>query len=422
MCTEPKTDPISPNLQDARTSGEAELPYARPCLDESDIEAVVGVLRGAYLTTGPMVVAFEAALAGTVGAAETVAVANGTAALHLATVTLGLKPGDAVVVPAVTFMATANAARYVGADVLFADVDPETGLMGPEHVERALNRAGSLTPRAVFPVHLNGQAAEMDGLRTLCNQFDLSLVVDGCHALGTTYSRHEGEGRVGDGVDALMTIFSFHAVKVVAMGEGGALTTNDPELARRLRRLRDHGIQRDPHEFIDSSLAYAADGDANPWYHELSELGFNYRLSDIQCALGLSQLSKLDRFMARRSALVTKYDARLARFAPAVRPISRAPGQQPSWHLYPVLIDFVGLGVSRAAAMNALRLRGVGTQVHYIPVPWQPYYRARYGAFDLPGAQAYYGRVLSLPLFPSMTDEDVERVVTDLAEVLSLSP
>jgi dTDP-4-amino-4,6-dideoxygalactose transaminase len=276
-----------------------------------------------------------------------------------------------------------------------------------------------LTPRAVFPVHLNGQATDMDGLKTLCNCFDLRLVVDGCHALGTTYRRHDGEGRVGDGVDALMTAFSFHAVKIVTTGEGGALTTNDRALAQRLRRLRNHGIQRDPDRFIDSSLARNACGALNPWYQELSDLGFNYRLSDIQCALGLSQVARLDRLVARRRELAAKYDAALAHLFPAVRPIARAAGQQPAWHLYPVLVDFAGLGLSRADVMQDLCLRGVGTQVHYVPVAWQPYYRKRYGALDLPGAQAYYERVLSLPLFPTMTDEDLERVVAGLAGVLA---
>jgi UDP-4-amino-4,6-dideoxy-N-acetyl-beta-L-altrosamine transaminase len=411
---------VSPEHQQDRDQAATTLPYGRPYLDESDIEAVVGVLRSAYLTTGPTVATFEKALAEVTGAAEAVAVANGTAALHLAAIVLGLQPGDAVVVPAITFVATANAARYVGAEVLFADVNPDTGLMETQHVEAALARAENLAPRAVFPVHLNGQAADMSGLETLCSRFDLRLVVDGCHALGTTYRRQGNEGRVGDGVDALMTAFSFHAVKVVTTGEGGALTTNDRVLAERLRRLRNHGLQRDPERFIDGTLARNADGELNPWYQELSDLGFNYRLSDLQCALGLSQLAKLDRLVARRRALVAQYDAALAFLSPTLQPIARVAGQQPAWHLYPVLINFAELGLSRAAVMQALRLRGIGTQVHYVPVASQPYYRTRYGALDLPGAQAYYARVLSLPLFPSMTDEDLARVVAGLADVLAL--
>jgi len=419
MRSELKSDLVSPEHPEVRDQAVATLPYGLPYLDESDIAAVVDVLRSAYLTTGPTVAAFEQALAEVTGAAEAVAVANGTAALHLAAMILDLQPGDAVVVPSITFVATANAIRYVGAEVLFADVNPDNGLMETQHVEAALARAGSLTPRAVFPVHLNGQAAEMNGLETLCGRFDLRLVVDGCHALGTTYRRDSGEGKVGDGVDALLTAFSFHPVKVVTTGEGGALTTNDRALAERLRRLRNHGLQRDPERFIDGTLARNAAGELNPWYQELSDLGFNYRLSDLQCALGLSQLTKLDRLVARRRALVTQYDAALTFLSPTLQPIARVAGQQPAWHLYPVLIDFVELGLSRAAIMHALRLRGIGTQVHYVPVAWQPYYKTRYGALDLPGAQAYYARVLSLPLFPSMTDEDLARVVVGLAEVLA---
>lgn len=391
------------------------LPYGRQCVEDDDVAAVTAALKSDFLTTGPLVEDFERAFARRVEAHHAVACSSGTAALHLAAAALGLGRNDAVVVPSLTFLATANAARYVGAEALFADVDAETGLLGAEHVEAALARAGALRPKAVFAVHLNGHVADMAALGAVCRKRGLVLVEDASHAVGATYGANGTRLPVGGCAESAMATFSFHPVKAITTGEGGMVTTNDLALAERLQRLRNHGIERDPRKFTDRAMGFT-DGAPNPWYHEMPEPGWNYRASDIACALGLSQLGKLDRFLERRRALASRYDALLAPMAPIVRPVRRAVSFESGWHLYPVLIDFDRAGMSRAEVMNQLRAQGIGTQVHYIPVHRQPYYRARYGELGLPGADAYYARCLSLPLFPAMTDADATRVVEALSK------
>jgi len=399
----------------------ASLPYGRQLIEQDDIDAVVEVLRGEWLTGGPAVARFEDALSDATGAPHAVVCANGTAALHMAAAALGLGPGDRVIVPAVTFLATANAARYVGAEVVFADVDAETGLMTTETLSEALERAGrdGGRVRAVMPVHLNGQVADPQGIWRVASEAGLEVVDDCCHAVGTSFDTPQGVARVGEGRHARMSVFSFHPVKTVAMGEGGAVTTGDPVLAERLRLIRNHGMTRDPERFTQAGEAFDADGAANPWYYEMAEPGYNFRASDMQCALGASQMAKLDRFVATRRGLAARYDEKLAQFAPLVRPAGRVTGCEPAWHLYVVLIDFEALGLSRATVMRKLSQKGVGTQVHYLPVNRQPYYRARYGEIALPGADAYYARCLSLPLFAAMTEADVDRVVEAIAEICS---
>ncbi len=392
------------------------LPYGRHLIEEDDISAVVEVLRGDWLTTGPAVERFEVGLAEATGARHAVACANGTAALHLAALALELGPGDAAVVPAITFVATANAVRLVGAEVVFADVDPDTGLMRPEDLEAALARADRPV-RAVLPVHLAGQTADMAAIGALARARGLRVVEDACHAIGGVDPEGAPVGACRHGDAAT---FSFHPVKTIAMGEGGAVTTNDDALAARVRSMRNHGLTRDPARWSQADEGFGPQGQANPWYYEMPEPGLNYRASDINCALAASQLGKLDRFAARRRALVERYDALVANLAPAVRPLGRVSGCVPAWHLYVVLVDFDAAGVDRGTVMRRLGERGIGSQVHYIPVHRQPYYRARVGQLRLPGADAYYARTLTLPLFPAMMDEDVERVVTSLAEAAGL--
>jgi UDP-4-amino-4,6-dideoxy-N-acetyl-beta-L-altrosamine transaminase len=381
------------------------LPYGRQTIEDDDVAAVVEALRSDFLTTGPLVDRFEQAFAERVGAAHAVACANGTAALHLAMLALAPAAGEAVVVPSVTFLATANCARYVGAEVVFADVDPDSGLMTPGTLRAALARA-QRPVRAVIPVHLRGEACDLPGLAAIAREAGAVLVEDAAHALGTTTTFGEGAATVGDGRWSALTTFSFHPVKTIATGEGGMVATNDARLAERLRRLRSHG------------MAWL-EGD-EPWRYEMAEPVFNYRLPDVLCALGLSQLAKLDRFVARRRALVEAYEAALAPLAPLVRPAARPSWSTAAPHLMTVLIDFQAAGVGRAAVMAALRERGVGSQVHYFPVHRQPYYLARNGPLDLPGAEAWYDRCLSLPLFPAMTDEDLARVVAALRAALGL--
>lgn len=394
------------------------LPYGRHCVEPDDIEAVVRVLKSDYLTTGPIVEEFEAKLAEETGSAFAVSVSSATAALHLSALALGLKPGDVAIVPTMTFLSTANAARYVGADVQFADVDPETGLLTPETLSDAKVQAGS-NARAVFPVHINGQTADMRGISEVIGFDGRAIVEDASHALGGTHLAKDGKMTpVGSNAYSDMTIFSFHPVKSIAMGEGGAITTNNSDIADKLRVLRNISVNREPRDFQILSQAFDKNGAANPWYYEMESLGFNYRASALHCGLGLSQLGKLKQFTERRSELIARYHLKLKPLAPMIRPLPQIADCVPAWHLCVVLIDFESAGVSRAQVMRALYDEGIGTQVHYIPVHRQPYYKKLYGNLHLPGADAYYNKVLSLPLFVSMNDEDVDHVVAKLQKIL----
>lgn len=395
------------------------LPYGRHSIDDADIAAVTEVLRGDWLTTGPTVEAFEADFAHATGANHAVACANGTAALHLAALTLDLQPGEQVIVPSTTFAATANAVRYCGGEIIFADVDPDTGLLTPETLAQAAAASEATKIRAVFPVHLNGQCIAMNDIGAIARERGWTMVVDSCHALGGSWIDQAGASHpVGDGAVEAMSTFSLHPVKTITMGEGGVITTSDPDRARHLRLLRNHGIERDSGAFVQTDEAFDKSGDINPWYYELAELGFNYRASDIQCALGRSQLAKLTRFIERRRELVSRYDSALKHLAPCVRPISRSADNMPAWHLYVILVDFVAAATTRGALMRTLRDAGIGTQVHYLPLHRHPYYRERYGAQTLPGADSYYASCLSLPLFPAMTDQNVIRVAQALGDAL----
>ncbi len=394
------------------------LPYGKQWVDDDDIEAVIQVLKSDWLTGGPTVEDFENVFADTTGADYAVACANGTAALHLSALALELKPGDQVIVPTITFLSTANAARFVGAEVIFADVDPNTGLMGPVELNQALERADRDRVKAVFPVHLSGQCTDMAAVADIAAKNNLTVAEDACHALGSTYQDGNKTQPIGDSKYAAMATFSLHPVKIIAMGEGGVITTNDSILADKLRRLRNQGMTREASDFQNKELAFNEQGDANPWYYEMPELGFNYRASDIHCALGLSQLKKLKDFVSRRQALADHYDKIIPTLAPHVRPIARQQHCQPAWHLYVVLIDFDKTNLDRADVMQKLRDKGIGSQVHYIPVHQQPYYRQRYGDLQLPGAEAYYSQCLSLPLFARMETADVDRVVQGLADIM----
>ena len=401
------------------TSTKNFLPYGKQCIDDDDIAAVTQVLRSDWLTTGPAVDEFENALARSCQAPHAVACANGTAALHLTALALGLNNTDCVIVPTMTFLATANAIRFVGAEVQFADVDPATGLIRLEDAQRAMESAGNRIT-AIYVVHLNGQSVNMQEIYGFAQQHGLRVVEDAAHAIGTDLLLDAGQhAPVGSCRYADMTIFSMHPVKTITMGEGGAVTTRNAELNKKLRALRSHGMTRDPAEFQQRDLGFSRDGSANAWYYEMPEVGFNYRESDINCALGLSQLKKLAQFKIKRAELRALYNKLLQPLAPKIRPVPAVPWSDSCWHLYPVHIDFSALGIERQQLVEILKQAGIGTQVHYLPVHMQPYYRRRYGELSLPNAKRYYDSVLSLPFYPTLTTEDVARVIHELTRVVN---
>jgi UDP-4-amino-4,6-dideoxy-N-acetyl-beta-L-altrosamine transaminase len=373
------------------------LPYGRHSISEEDIAAVVEVLRSNWLTTGPLVPRFEQAVASFVGATDAVALSSGTAALHAALHALGVGPGDEVLVPALTFAASANCAVYMGATPVFVDVDPDTLLLDPASAE------ARLTPRtrAIVAVDYAGQPCDYDALTELARRHKLALVCDACHSLGAEWGRR----RVG--ALGTLNVFSFHPVKPITTAEGGMVVTDDAELARRLRVFRNHGITTDHRQREQ----------AGSWCYEMVELGYNYRLSDLQCALGLSQLAKLPGWIARRQEIARHYD-RLLAVLPGVRPLAVRPGLSHAYHLYVVRLE--GERVDRRAVFASLRAEGVGVNVHYVPVHLHRYYRRRFGTGPglCPVAEAAYEHILSLPIFPAMSDSDVERVVEALGRAV----
>jgi len=391
---------VSDNLaiDGGRPVRETMLPYGRQCIDERDIAAVSEVLRSDWLTTGPMVAAFEKALADLAGVAHAVAVSNGTAALHAAMYCLGVGPGDEVLVPAMTFAATANCIAFLGGTPVFVDVDSETLLVDSERLE------SRITPKtkAIIAVDYAGQPCDYDLLRSIAQRHSLRLVDDASHAIGGTY-----KSRPVGSLAALST-FSFHPVKHVAMGEGGAIATDDAELSRRMRMFRHHGIDIDSRGREENGY----------WFYEMLELGFNYHVSDIQCALGISQLAKLSESVARRQAIAAKYDAALADM-PAVTPLAVREQVSHAYHLYVVRLELEQLRVDRGKVFDALRAEGMGVNVHYIPVHLHPFYRKHFGTApgDCPVAEAAYERIISLPMFPGMSDKDSDDVLRAVAKV-----
>lgn len=379
------------------------IPYGRQSISDEDIEAVVAVLRSDFLTQGPAVPDFEQSVASYCGAAHAVAASNATAALHLACMALDVGPGDIVWTSPITFVASANCALYCGARVDFVDIDPKTWCMSAAALEQKLVQAeaqGQL-PKLVIPVHLAGQPCEMDRIRALGRRFGFRVVEDASHAVGATYRG----GAVGNCRFSDITVFSFHPVKIITTGEGGVALTNDPALAARMARLRTHGVTRDPSEMV-----HEPDG---RWYYEQIELGYNYRMTDIQAALGASQLQRLDQFVARRRELATRYDEALAD-APLTRPWQR-PDCRSSWHLYVIRVD----PASHRRVFDALRGAGIAVNLHYIPVYRQPYYeRLGFDASDWPEAELYYGEAITLPLFANMSFEQQDHVIAALKEVL----
>lgn len=376
------------------------LPYGRQSIDESDIQAVVETLRSDWLTTGPKVAEFEEAVAAWVCAKYAVSFSSGTAALHAAAFAAGLQPGDEAITSPLTFAATANCVLYQGAAPVFADVLPDTLNIDPEQV------ASRITPRtkAILPVDYAGHPADLDLIFELAEQHGLVMIEDACHALGAEYRGR----RVGS--VAHMTVFSFHPVKHLTTGEGGMVTTDNPQFAETLRHFRNHGISSDARQRQS----------AGQWYYEMVLLGFNYRLTDVACALGLQQLKKLGKNLARRRHIAERYIAAF-RGMPGVLPPQVRDDVNPAWHLFPIRIDLPRLSAGRGEVFRALRGENIGVNVHYIPVHRHPYYRDRFGykGGEYPLAEAAYESLISLPMFHGMNDDDVEDVIRAVGKVLS---
>ena len=388
------------------------IPYGKHHIDEEDIQAVVDVLRSGALTQGPAVEKFEQAIAEYVGATYSIAVSSATAALHLAALAAGVGQGTSLITSPITFVASANAALYAGGRVVFADIDSDTVNISPDALKEALARNSDA--RAVIPVHFAGLPCEMPAIKSAADQAGAVVIEDAAHALGAQYP--DGR-RVGSCAYSLMTIFSFHPVKTIAAGEGGMITTNDEPTYRKLLRLRSHGINKldDPFQLPEQAHT---NGIRDPWYYEMQEIGFHYRITDMQCGLALSQFKKLDRFIARRLALVKRYDDRFSGMRNC-RPAQIVGRDQSGHHLYVLRIDFDSTGLGRGQLMRELKARGIGSQVHYIPVPNQPHYRRLgFKPEDYPNAQKFYQEALSIPLFYDLTDEQQEEVIATIKELV----
>lgn len=378
------------------------LPYGRQSIDNSDIAAVIRALKSPWITQGPLVQEFEQALCAYTGAKYAVAVANGTAALHLAVAVLGLKKGCTGITSPITFLASANALLYNGIKPLFADVDEHTANIAVDALVHAVRK----DTKVIIPVHFAGRPAKMKEIADFAAKNKCFVIEDAAHAIG---SRYPDGGHVGNCAYSDMTIFSFHPVKTITTGEGGAIMTNDKGFYESLCRLRSHGVTRDP-VLIERS--------PGPWYYEMRELGFNYRLTDIQSALGLSQLKKISLFINRRKQIVAMYNAAFKDIT-WLRPVC-TDDKSCAYHLYVVRIDFKKLGISRRLFMEKLFGLGVGAQVHYIPVYRQPFYRKNFNfsSSGFPRAEKYYEECLSLPLYPAMSVRDVRKVIKSVKEVL----
>lgn len=375
------------------------LPYGRQSVDQQDIQAVERVLRSDWLTTGPQVAQFEDAFARLVGTRYAVAVSSGTAALHAIVAALDIAAGDEVIVPAITFAASANCVVYQGGQPVFVDVEPDTLLIDVSQVEDKL----AARTRAIVAVDYAGQACDYAELGSIARQHGVALVADACHALGGSY-RGRQVGRLAD-----LSAFSLHPVKPITAGEGGVVTTDDDRWVARIRAFRNHGITQDHRERETQGT----------WYYEMVELGYNYRLTDLQCALGLSQLQKLPGWIARRQDIAQQYTSAFADL-PQVQPLATRPGVSHAYHLYVVQLDLAQLRVGRAQVFAALRAEGIGVNVHYLPVYLHPFYRRRFGTGPglCPRAEAAYERILSLPIFPAMSDADVEDVIEAVHKVI----
>jgi UDP-4-amino-4,6-dideoxy-N-acetyl-beta-L-altrosamine transaminase len=383
------------------------IPYGKQDITAQDIEAVIDTLRSDFLTQGPQVPAFEASVARYCGAQHALAVNSATSALHIACLALGVGQGDLVWTSPITFVASANCALYCGAQIDFVDIDPHTYNLCPLALERKLieaEAAGRL-PKLVIPVHLAGQSCDMKAIAALAKRFGFRVIEDASHAIGGKYLGEPiGNCRFSD-----ITVFSFHPVKIITTAEGGMALTNDAALAEKMALLRSHGITRDP-----AKMTHAPDG---PWYYQQIDLGFNYRMTELQAALGVAQMSRLDEYVARRHQIAAFYDEALKDF-PVMTPWQSPEGYS-SFHLYVIRLQADRIRKTHLQVFSSLREQGVGVNLHYIPVHLQPYYRKLgFSEGALPAAEAYYSEAISLPMFPTLTASQLEEVVTALRGAL----
>ncbi len=384
------------------------IPYGRQEITQEDIDSVVDVLRSDYLTQGPKVPEFEKSIQDYCGVAHALAVNSATSALHLACLALNVGPRDEVWTSPITFVASANCARYCGASVEFVDIDPRTYNLSTEVLEDKLNHrknSGGILPSVVIPVHMGGQSCDMAAMQALGDEFDFRIIEDASHAIGGRYRDEPiGNCRYSD-----ITVFSFHPVKIITTAEGGVATTESVSLAQKMALFRNHGVTRDP-----SQMTRPAGGH---WYYEQIELGYNYRMTDVQAALGCSQMRRLDAKVSIRHEIAERYDAELATL-PLVCPY-RENFNYSAFHLYIVLLE-KALASDREAVFESLRESGIGVNVHYIPVHTQPYYRQMgFNTGDFPCAEDYYSRALSLPLFPTLTRQQQDEVIVAMKSALS---
>jgi UDP-4-amino-4,6-dideoxy-N-acetyl-beta-L-altrosamine transaminase len=383
------------------------IPYGRQDITQADIDAVVKILKSDFLTQGPMVPRFEQGVARNVGAAHALAVNSATSALHIACLALGLGPGDRLWTSPVTFVASANCGLYCGAEVDFVDIDPRTYNVCPKALEAKLQQAerdGTL-PKVVVPVHLCGQPCDMQAIHTLAKRYGFRVIEDASHAIGGKYQgEFIGNCRYSD-----ITVFSFHPVKIITTAEGGMALTNDASLAERMALLRSHGITREP-----SKMTHESDG---PWYYQQIDLGFNYRMTELQAALGVTQLERLDRYVARRHELARRYDQLLAGL-PVTTPWQH-PDSYSGLHLYVIRLQLETLRSSHRQVFESLREQGIGVNLHYIPVHTQPYYqRMGFQAGDFPEAERYYREAISLPMYQTMTEQQQDEVIAALHKAI----
>ncbi len=383
------------------------IPYGRQDITQADIDAVVSVLKSDFLTQGSMVPRFEQTVVDYCGAKHALAMSSATSALHVACMALGLGSGDWLWTSPITFVASANCALYCGAQVDFIDIDPRSYNLCPKALEAKLIEAKkqSRLPKIVIPVHLCGQPCDMQAIHALAQEYGFRVIEDASHAIGGKY---RGEP-IGNGRHSDITVFSFHPVKIITTAEGGMVLTNDAELARRMTLLRSHGITRDT-----AQMTHASDG---PWYYQQVELGYNYRMTELQAALGVSQMSRIDNYVTRRHAIARRYDKELSTL-PVVTPWQHPDGYS-GLHLYPIRLQLDRIGHSRREVFESLREQGIGVNVHYIPVHIQPYYQHMgFKAGDYPQAEHYYAEAISLPMYPTMTDAQQDYVIAAVAEAV----